>query len=169
MAGTLTVLKFHTPQGAQQVLDALLSAQKQNLIDVYDAAVVEWEEGKKKPKTNQLNNMAGVGALGGAFWGMLFGLLFFIPLLGLAVGAGIGALTGMFTDVGIDDDFIKQVREKVTPGSSALFLLSGNAVLDKIREQLPTTDFEIIATNLSEEQEGKLREFFAQEDEPASA
>ena len=62
-----------------------------------------------------MNNLTGAGALGGSFWGLLFGLIFFVPLLGLAIGAGIGALTGSMSDVGIDDRFIKEVRDKVTP------------------------------------------------------
>jgi hypothetical protein len=51
---------------------------------------------------------------------MLFGLLFFIPILGLAVGAAAGALAGSMSDVGIDDKFIKQVGESITPGTAAL-------------------------------------------------
>lgn len=160
---TLTVLKFENPEGAEQVLDTLLNLQKQALIQVYDAAIVTWPADKKKPKTRQLHNLAGVGALGGAFWGMLFGLLFLVPFIGLAIGAGVGALAGMFTDVGIDDDFIKQAREKITPGTSALFLLSGNAVLDKVRDALRDYPFEIITTNLSQEQEAKLQEYFSEE------
>ncbi len=101
--------------------------------------------------------------MGGAFWGMLFGLLFFIPLLGAAIGAGVGALTGMFTDVGISDDFIKTVREQVTPGTSALFLLSSDAVMDKLKEAMSSFQFELIASNLSNEQEAKLKEYFSQE------
>lgn len=161
--GTLTVLKFENATGAEQVLDILLNLQKQELIRVYDAAVVTWPEGKSKPRTRQLHNLAGAGALGGAFWGMLFGLLFFIPFMGAAIGAGIGALTGAFSDIGIDDDFIKQTREKVTPGTSALFLLAGNAVLDKIRDAVKDHPFEIIVTNLSKEQEEKLQAFFSEE------
>jgi len=102
--------------------------------------------------------------MGGAFWGFLFGLIFFVPFLGAAIGAGMGALTGSMADVGIDDDFIKQVREKVTEGTSALFALtSGETAPDKIIDELKQYDFEIISTNLPEEQENKLREAFAQE------
>ena len=61
---------------------------------------MEWPEGKKKPKTRQLKNLAGAGAMGGAFWGFLFGLLFFVPRPGMAIGAGMGALTGSLADVG---------------------------------------------------------------------
>jgi uncharacterized membrane protein len=87
-----------------------------------------------------------------------------VPFLGAAIGAGMGALTGSMADVGIDDDFIKQVREKVTEGTSALFALtSGATAPDKVIDELKQYDFEIISTNLPEEQENKLREAFAQE------
>ena len=61
--------------------------------------------------------------MGGSFWGLLFGLIFFVPLLGAAIGAATGALAGSLTDVGIDDAFINKVRDQVTPGTSALFVL----------------------------------------------
>ena len=64
-----------------------------------------------RPKTRQLHGTAGAGATWGAFWGFLFGLIFFMPFLGAAIGAGTGALSGSLADVGIDDDFIQQVRE----------------------------------------------------------
>src|SRR5262245_41710231 len=131
---TLTVWKFNTPYGAEDAERTLEGLQKQELITIVDAAVVSWEEGKRKPKTRQANSLTGVGALGGAFWGLLFGLIFFVPLLGLAVGAAAGALTGSMADVGIDDGFIKEVRDNVSPGTSALFLLSTDAVIDKVRQ-----------------------------------
>ena len=63
-------------------------------------------------------------------------------------------------DVGIDDDFIKSVRDKVTPGTSALFLMSSDAVLDKVRDAFAETDPELIQTNLSDEEEATLRQAF---------
>ena len=159
---TLSVLKFNDPYGADRVLLALQGLQEQQIINLEDAAVVSWPQGKKKPTTRQLHG--GSGALGGAFWGFLFGLIFFVPFLGAAIGAGMGALTGSMADVGIDDDFIKQVREKVTEGTSALFALtSGATAPDKVIDELKQYDFEIISTNLPEEQERQLREAFAQE------
>jgi uncharacterized membrane protein len=113
--------------------------------------------------------MAGAGAGFGALWGFLFGLIFFVPLLGMAIGAGMGALGGSLSDVGIDDDFIKQVREKVTPGTSALFALTSGATEDRVIEELKQYEFEIISTNLPEEQEQKLREAFGEEPYDVSA
>jgi uncharacterized membrane protein len=161
---TLSVLKFNDPYGADRVLLALQGLQEQQMITLEDAAVVSWPQGNKKPKTRQLLSTSGAGAMGGAFWGFLFGLIFFVPFLGAAIGASMGALSGSMADVGISDDFIKQVREKVTEGTSALFALtSGATAVDKVVDELKQYDFEIISTNLPEEQEKQLREAFAQE------
>ncbi|MFJ5778971.1 DUF1269 domain-containing protein [Streptomyces sp. NPDC093094] len=159
---TLTVWKFDTPEGAQSVESSLLELQKQELIQIVDAAVVSWAQGETKPRTKQLRNLTGVGALSGTFWGMLFGLIFFVPLLGAAVGAAAGALGGKLSDVGIDDDFIKAVKSEVTPGTSALFLLSDHAVVDRVKQALPTGHAELIRSNLDSDQEAKLREVFAE-------
>ena len=161
---TLSVWKFNTPEGAQETLAKLESLQKQQLITIQDAATVSWPEGKDKPKTKQAVSLAGIGALQGAFWGMLFGLLFFVPFFGLAVGAAMGALAGKFADYGIDDNFIKEVRKKVTPGTSALFVLSSDAVRDKVADALKDTEMELIQSNLTEEQEAELKAAFAEED-----
>ncbi|MBO1334354.1 DUF1269 domain-containing protein [Streptomyces sp. VRA16 Mangrove soil] len=158
---TLTAWRFPTPDGADHVEETLLSLQKQGLLQVHDAAVVTWPEGRERPRTKQLNNLAAAGALSGAFWGLLFGLIFFVPLLGAAVGALGGALGGSLADVGIDDDFIAGVRGEVKPGTSALFLLTSDAVVDRVHEALPEGAAELIRSNLSQQDEAKLREVFA--------
>ena len=158
---TLTVWKFDSAGGAQSALTQLERMQKEELIQINDGAYVTWPEGKKKPKTEQLHNMTGMGALGGSFWGLLFGLIFFVPLLGMAVGAAMGALTGSMTDVGIDDSFIREVRAQVTPGTSALFVMTSNAVTDKVIVEFKGSGAKLVSTNLSHEQEAKLREAFA--------
>ncbi len=160
---TLTVWKFEGIDGAGKALDKLQGLQKQQLIEIQDAAIVYWPEDKDKPKTKQAVNLAGAGALSGAFWGMLFGLIFFIPFFGLAVGAAMGALTGHFSDYGIDDDFIKQTRDKVTKGTSALFLMTGKVTVDKVSEMLKGEMGDLIQSNLTAEQEAKLREDFGAE------
>ena len=159
---TLTVWKFENPEGAEKAVATLEGLAKQQLITVQDAATVSWPAGAKKPKTRQLHSLAGAGALGGAFWGMLFGLLFFIPLLSMAIGAAMGALAGSLSDVGIDDDFIKRARDEITPGTSALFLMSSGAVVDKVRDAFRGDQPELVSTNLSDSQERALREVFAE-------
>jgi uncharacterized membrane protein len=157
---TLTVWKFETPDGADKAEATLEQLVKEGLIKVEDAAVVSWPMGKKSPSTRQLHSLTGAGALGGAFWGLLFGLLFFVPLLGMAIGAATGALGGSMTDVGIDDDFINSLRSKIQAGTSALFLMSSDAVLDKVGDAFGHEPVELLNSNLSAEQEAKLREVF---------
>lgn len=162
---TLTVWKFDDPDGAQEALTLLQRLQKQELLTLVDAALVSWPEGRRKPRTRQLHDLKGAGALGGSFWGLLFGLLFFVPLLGLAVGAAMGALAGSMSDVGIDDRFVKEVRDKVTPGTSALFVMTDAVVRDRVLEEFRGTHAELISTNLSREEETRLREVFSEEHE----
>ncbi len=161
---TLTVWKFNTVDGADHALKKLEGLQKQQIIQVLDAAIVSWPEGRKNPKTYQAMNTVGAGALGGAFWGMLFGLIFFVPLFGLLIGAATGAITGKFTDYGINDGFIKEVQSKVTEGTSALFLLTGQVTVDKVEAAFEDAEKgQLIQSNLSAEQEAKLREDFGSE------
>jgi uncharacterized membrane protein len=158
---TLTVWKFDSPGGAENALGQLERMQKEELLQINDAAYVYWPDGRKKPKTEQLHKLTGAGALGGSFWGFLFGLIFFVPLLGMAVGAAMGAMAGSMTDVGIDDRFIDEVRRNVTPGTSALFVMSSGVVVDKVVDEFKETGATLISTNLSNEQEAKLRDAFA--------
>jgi uncharacterized membrane protein len=160
---TVTVLKFATPQGANDALSRVEDLQKQHLIKLHDAAIVSWPAGKNCPKTQQLVDLMGIGASSGMFWGMLIGFIFATPFFGMAIGAAFGALGGAFRDYGIDDDFIKQVRSQVTEGTSALFLMTSEAVMDRVVDGMKDVKFEIIATNLSKDQEQKLREAFGQE------
>ncbi len=157
---TLTVVKFPTANGADDALDTLHRLHSQQLIRLHDAAVVSWPPERKKPQTHELHDTKKAGALGGAFWGFLFGLIFLVPFLGAAIGAGAGALMGSLRDVGISDAFIKDVREKITPGTSALFVLTSDAVLDRVAAEFRGSTGEIIHANLSQEEEARLHEAF---------
>lgn len=159
---TLTVWRFDSTDGAGEASDILADLERGHVVVIQDAATVEWEVGKRKPRTRQLTNTAVAGALGGGFWGLLFGLIFFVPLLGAAIGAATGAITGSLTDVGIDDRFINQVRDQVTPGTSALFLLTSDADVERIAEAfVGGPRGERIHTDLTAEQEAALREIFS--------
>jgi uncharacterized membrane protein len=159
----ITGFKFDTADGADKMVDLIQDLSKQQLITLEDAAVVTWPKGKKKPKTKHLGDMTGEGALGGAFWGMLFGLIFFVPFFGLAVGAAVGALAGHFTNYGIDKDFIKAAQDKITEGTSAVFLMTSDAVIDKVTDAIKSSglDFDLFYSNLSKEQEAQLRQDFS--------
>ncbi len=157
---TVTVLSFSDPEGADKALAIVRGLQKQRLITVQDAAVVSWPIGKKRPTTQQSVDLVRAGAVSGVFWGLLFGLIFVAPLIGMSIGAAFGALSGALRDYGIDDEFIKLVRERVQEGTSALFLMTSGAVLDRVADAFTSVHFEIMSTNLSKEQEQRLRDTF---------
>ena len=159
----LTAWKFDSPDGASQAVRTLKELQDEGLIVIEDAAIVEWPQGNKKPKTRQVDDMTGPEAVSGAFWGFLFGILFFVPLFGAAIGAGIGALHGSLGHVGIDEKFIDDVKGAVTEGTSAVFLMSSSGVADRISQRFIGMKPQLIATTLGPDQEAKLREAFGQE------
>ena len=159
----LVVVAFDDETSAEQMRDALVGLQKRHLMTLEDAAVVvRKQDGKVKVK--QATNLVGAGALGGAFWGMLIGIIFWMPWLGLAVGTMSGALGGHFTDIGVDDDFIKEVGNTIEPGNSALFLLVREATPDKMVDELKQFKGKILQTSLSSEDEAKLRAAFGAEE-----
>ncbi len=159
---TISALKFETPGGAEEALQTVQSLARDHLIELHDAAIVTWKPGKKRPKTPQLLDLAGAGAVDGAFWGMLFGMIFFMPFMGAAIGAASGAMAGALTDVGINDDFIRKVKAQVTEGTSCLFLMTAGATEDKVVEAMKQYKFEIVSTNLTQEHEDALRKAFAE-------
>jgi uncharacterized membrane protein len=98
-----------------------------------------------------------MGAVSGGFWGTLIGLIFLSPLLGLVIGATLGATSSALTDVGIDDEFMKELAATMTPGSSTLFILARKATPDKLLEELKGTGGKILKTSLSHEDETRLQ------------
>lgn len=162
---SLTVWRFSDPDKAAKALETLRGLQGQELIRVMDAAVISWPSDRQAPRVRQAMNLVGAGALGGTFWGALIGLIFLVPLLGAALGAAAGAIGGALSDIGIDDDFIANMREKVTPGTSALVMLSSTQAPDRIAEKLRPLDPELISTNLSAENEQRLRELFEEDED----
>lgn len=153
---TLVVVSYPSLYKAEEVRLQLLKMQKNYLIELEDAAIaVKQENGKVK--LHQITSLTAAGAAGGGFWGLLVGLLFLNPLLGVAVGAGAGAIAGALSDVGVNDQFMKDLAANMQPGHSVLFILFRSITFDKALEELRGTGGTIITTSLTHEDEGRLR------------
>ena len=160
----LVVFDFDGIHTADEVLNKLRSLQKEYLIDLEDACVVEREK-DGKVHIKQAVNLTAVGAaqggMSGALWGTLVGFLFLNPLAGMAigglVGAGAGALSGSLADYGINDDFVRRLGETIPPGSSALFVLVKSVTFDKILPEIEPYKPKVLKTSLSNEAEAKLK------------
>lgn len=158
----LIVLSFDSQDGAAKVRDRLYELRKEQLLTLADACVVS-RNNKGKLKFKQARNLVGEGAMGGMFWGALVGLLFLNPIAGIAIGTVVGGLTGKFGDIGIDDQFMKDVSESVEPGESALFMLVDEWSEERVLEELKAYDPEVLRTNLSPEDEDNLKAAFGAE------
>ena len=153
---TLVVVGYDDMTKAQQMRHDLVMLEKEYLVDLEDAVVVV-RDLKGKVKLHQVVSLPALGALQGGFWGTLIGCLFFSPLFGMTLGAATGAVSGALTDVGINDDFMKELGETLKPGTSALCVLIRQMTADKVLEHIAGTGGKVIKTNLSKEEEGKLQ------------
>lgn len=157
----LIAVAFDDAATAFELRAELVKLQSEYLIQMEDAVVVT-REANGKVRLHQPVNLTAAGAAGGGLWGALIGLIFLNPLLGAAVGAGAGALSGAMTDIGINDEKMKQMGESLPEGGSALFVLVRKVTGDKVLERLDAyrQKGRVITTSLSGEQEDKLRAHF---------
>ena len=152
----LIVIGYDDLFKAEETRLKLVKMQRDYLIDLEDA-VVAIKDAEGKIRLNQAYPLTQMGAVGGGFWGALIGMLFLNPLLGAAVGAGAGAISGALSDVGVNDNFMKELAQNFRPGTSALFVLVRKATPDKVLEELKGAGGKILQTSLSHEDESKLQ------------
>ncbi|CAD7838682.1 MAG: hypothetical protein [Olavius algarvensis Delta 4 endosymbiont] len=157
----LIAIGFDNEHTAFEMRAELVKLQKEYLIEMEDVVVVTKDD-KGKVKLHQAMNLTAAGAVSGSFWGMLIGMIFLTPLVGAAVGAGAGALSGKLTDVGIDDKFMQELGEMLTPGTSALFVLVRKATPDKVLERLKGFQGQVLKTSLTIDKEEELQKILDQ-------
>ena len=157
---TFTVWRFDEPDGAAHAETALKSAATEGLVTIVDHAVMSWPEGADQPTLQHSHDSPKRGAAWGALWGILGGALFAIPVAGLALGAGIGALAKATAGTGITKDDLERIRTEVGPGTSALFLVTEDADMDRLGERFHGRDSTLISTNLTEAERATLLETF---------
>jgi len=153
----LIAVAYRDKQTAESVRDRLLQLTVERAIELDDAVVVD-READGKIKLHQIHRPAAAGAAGGALWGGLIGLLFLAPLLGMAIGAAAGATSGALADVGINDNFMKSLGEKLPHGGAALIVLVRRVTADKVLPEISQYGGEVIQTSLDDESEARLRE-----------
>ena len=140
---TLSAWKFASPANAEIASQTLRGLARERLVIIHDVATVEWETAALQPRASHLRPITDAGALGTDFWARLFNVVFFGPLL----GAPAVALNRALTDLRIDAGFISRVQDEITPGTSALFVMSPDAVVHEIEDAL-TDQIALISTRV---------------------
>jgi len=153
---TLIAIAYDDTFKAEEVRLTLAKLQREHLIELEDAAVVvKGADGKVKLK--QAVNLTTAGAASGGFWGLLIGTLFLVPLFGAAIGAATGAISGALTDIGVDDNFMRELAETMQPDTSALFILIKKVTPDKVLDEVSKYGGKVIRTSLSKDDEQQLQ------------
>jgi uncharacterized membrane protein len=157
---TFTVWKFEDAGGAQRAEATLKQAESEGLVEIVDHAVLSWEPDAEKPELHHKHDSKKRGAAWGALWGVMGGALFAIPVAGAAIGLGLGALAKASEGTGLSKEDLERIRDEVTPGTSALFLVTDNANLDRLGERFTAHDSRLLTTNLTEAERDTLLETF---------
>ena len=154
----LIVVSFDTEATAFEMRAELVKLQKEYLLEMEDVVVVTRSE-DDKVQLHQAANLTMMGAASGGFWGLLIGMIFFNPLIGVALGAGAGALSASLTDVGINDDFMRELGKRLKPGTAAVFVLARKFNTEKVVERLGEfrAKGHILQTSLSHDDEATLK------------
>jgi len=118
----ILVITFPDEEQGLSVLKSLKSLQQQDLLGLDDAAViVKNAEGKVEVK-NMTESGVKTGALTGGLLGLIIGSFLF-PIAGIALGVAGGALVGKSFETGVDKKFITEVKDSLTPGTSAILFI----------------------------------------------
>ena len=153
----LVAIAYPDHQVAEVVRDILRDLSEQGLIEL-DDAVVASRDRDGKLELEQTLHPARPRAVGGALAGGVAGLLVGIPILGAAVGAASLAAGARRRDVGVDDDFARELAAELEPPRAALVLLVRSAAADKVLPEISEYGGRVMRTSLDPETEAALRE-----------
>jgi uncharacterized membrane protein len=121
----ILVITFNDEEQALSVLKSLKALEHEDLLAIKDTAVIVKDKAGKVHVKNAVESGVKIGAVAGGFIGLLLaGFLF--PVAGILLGVGGGALVGKFFETGVDKKFVNEVRDSLTPGSSAILFVVGS-------------------------------------------
>jgi uncharacterized membrane protein len=154
----LLVIVFNDENQASDALAALRRLEHAGAIHFKDTAVLAKDHAGKLKVKNEVSSATETGAVAGGMLGLL--LTFMFPVFGIAVGAAAGAAIGAALGDGIDRGFVKELSQKMEPGSSALFLLIAEAQ-PAVADALKPFSGKVYQTTLDRDVEERLERALA--------
>jgi uncharacterized membrane protein len=130
---SLTAWKFGGTEGADAAVLRLKQLDHQELIDVEDVAVIRWPEYAPAPLAQEHVTDD---------------------------STKMSALVNKVRKAGIDTAMVESVKGDITPGTSALVLLSSDATIDTVAKAFQGQGMELIRSDLSVQEEDLLRSAF---------
>ena len=153
------VMAFTDENAADQALDAMKAAKKQQQFYFEDAAVIR-QDPKGKVHYHETGDMStrkgsGIGALVGGVLGILGG-----PA-GVALGAGVGAAVGAAVaapDKGFRNESLGTIGVALKPGASAVAAITSRDFLKAVQQQVPIEETREFIARLSARLSARLGE-----------
>jgi uncharacterized membrane protein len=88
-------------------------------------------------------------------------MIFLVPLFGAALGGLYGAVFGKLGDIGIKENFKREVADLIQPGTSAILFVVRKMTADKVLDELAPFGGTVLRTSLDREAEEHLQEALA--------
>ena len=167
MAQQVLAIAFDKETRGDEALLTLLHLQQERNLDLGDAVVVIKDKNDRVRLRQTMDITPERGALTVGWWGFFLGLLFAGPVGGLVEGAaaaGIGALYGKLVDRGLKDDWIKETAARLTPGTSAIFLLITSANRELVAKELARFDGTLLYSDVPDDFRALIQEAMAHKD-----
>lgn len=166
----LLVISFDDPLSAQEFLIATARLQNNDDIQLHDAVIIRRDQDGTSHVRETTDVTPGQAGIGAGVWGLLLGTLFGGPIGGLVVGAasaGGGALYAKLVDNGVKDATVKELRQAVPPGRTALALLVSHvSVSDLQRELTRFPNAVLVETDLAPAAVNAVQEALAEANRP---
>lgn len=153
---TLVVIGYADQGVAEAARKSVQELEDELTIEAgHVASIARDVEGRYHAHISHSGAFASGGVDWGGFWGAVFDLLFSVPSASLALSSGTGVLLG---EEGSSRAFQDQVRERVKPGTSALFILVERDPPDKAVGSLARYGGAMIKASFSDAEFERLRE-----------
>jgi uncharacterized membrane protein len=152
----LIVIGLEHVDDARKAMQRLRELERAGRVRFEDTAIIERDLDGKAHVRNEVSGTTETAALIGAALGGVFSFVF--PIAGIALGAALGAAIGAAMGTGVSPDFVEDVKNTLTPGRSALFLVVREADADAVTAALRDFAGDLIQTTLDTEAEEALRQ-----------
>ena len=154
----LIIVAFDDEATAFEMRAELAKLQTHYALDIEDVVVVT-RSANEKVQLHQVANLTALGAVSGGFWGAFIGLLFLNPFLGADSWAAPGAMSSATSEIGIDDEFMRDLGSSFEPGGAAVFFLSRKFTADMVIDRLGqfSARGRVLQTSLNQNVEACLR------------
>jgi uncharacterized membrane protein len=156
---TLIAMVFDSPYDAEKARLELRVLEKDELVDLEESVVLTRHK-KGHIHFHHSQHFTLPMALSGGFVGTLVGLMILNPaiaLIGGITGTGLRAVLGALKEIGIEEDFIKDLADGMWAGSSALFIVTRRGDSQKIMEALKPYGGKIFCNALYHQDESQLK------------